>query len=78
MNKVALKEALLELARIVALAVIPLLIDGLYQNSINLRLVGITGAVAGLRFIDKYLHSIGKQKEALGETTRLTKGLTRF
>jgi len=66
MNEV--KEALKEAGRVVALAVIPLLIDGVTRGVFDWRLYAITGAVAFLRFVDKWLH----------ETGHAEKGITRF
>lgn len=67
-------EALKEMGRIMVLAAIPVLIDGLSADGLDWRLVGITVAIAGLRFLDKWLHEVGKSE---GRDT-LTKGLTRF
>ena len=50
-------EALKEGARVLVLAVIPLIIDSLSKNSIDWRIIGITGAIAVLRFIDSWLHN---------------------
>lgn len=72
--KTALIESLKELLRVVVLSAIPLLIDGLTANAVDWRLIGITAAIAGLRFVDKLLHEVGK--ETYNET--LEKGLTRF
>lgn len=72
--KNALVEALKEFFRLTILSVIPLLVDGLTSGTIDWRLVGVTAAIAGLRFIDKLLHEYGKETENDG----LTKGLTRF
>lgn len=72
--KLALIEAVKELLRVIVLAAIPLLIDGLIADAINWRIIGITAAIAGLRFIDKLLHEYGKETE----NEQLTKGLTQF
>lgn len=74
MMEKAIKEALLEMGRVMVLAAIPLLIDGLSKNMIDWRLVAVSVAIAGLRFIDKLLHEWGKESE----NPRLSKGLTRF
>lgn len=52
----ALVEALKELIRTGVLAVIPVVIDGLIADSLNLRMVWIAGAIAVLRALDKLLH----------------------
>jgi hypothetical protein len=67
-------EALKQGGRIFVVAVIPLLIDQLTRDNINWRAIIITGAIAVLMTIDKYLHLEGKIE---GNET-LTKGLTRF
>ena len=67
MNTDALIEASKEFARVCVLAVIPIAIDGLANNYIDWRLIGVTAAIAGLRWIDKYLYESGHEK-----------GLTRF
>ena len=64
----SLREALKEALRVVVLAVIPVAIDGLSNGSLNLRFVAIAGAVAALRFVDKWLHESGRAEG----------GLTRF
>lgn len=70
----AIQKALLEGLRIVAISVIPIIIDGLSNGVVDLRLVAITGAITALRFIDKLLHELGKETES----EVLVKGLTRF
>lgn len=67
-------EAMKEGARVVALAIIPLLIEGLSQGGINWRSVGVVAAVTALRVIDKWLHLVGKER---GDD-KLTHGLTQF
>lgn len=61
-------EAVKEGLRVVVIAVIPVVIDALLSGAVDLRLVAVTGAVAGLRFLDKWLHESGVAE----------KGLTRF
>lgn len=76
---VELKEALKELGRVVVLAVIPVLIASLENWEIDWKVVAVVGGIAALRFIDKYLHQLGLQKESgSGEESKLTLGLTRF
>lgn len=70
----ATKKALLEAGRLAALSAIPLVIDGLSRGVIDWRYVGITVAIAVLRFADKFLHEMGAR---LGDES-LKKGLTRF
>lgn len=70
----AVRKAVLEAMRVMVLAAIPVLIDGLSSGLIDWRLVGVTVAVAGLRFLDKLLHEYGKE----AGDDRLVKGLTRF
>ena len=60
------------------LAVIPVLIDSLTAGELNTRTLLVVAAVAGLRFIDKFLHNIGKSIEEKGEDSKLTLGITRF
>lgn len=72
--KQAYIEAFKEMMRVVLLAVIPLLIDNLGSGEFNWRLIWVTAAIAGLRFVDSMLHEYGKR---VGSTT-LSKGLTRF
>jgi hypothetical protein len=82
-NKEALIEAGKEFLRVVVLAIIPLLIDGLSKGYMEWSLIWITGAIAGLRFIDKYLHLLGVAAEEASTKKKpvvspLTLGLTRF
>lgn len=76
--KEALIEAVKEFFRVVVLAIIPLLIAGIESGVIDWKLIGTVGAIAGLRFIDKWLHEIGKVEEAKSPNNLLIKGLTRF
>ena len=71
-------EATKEFFRVVVLAMIPVAIDGLIQSTIDFRLMAITGIIAGLRFLDKFLHELGKQNSTDTEQSNLIKGLTRF
>lgn len=73
------KEAIKGFFRVVLLAIIPILITGLTSNFIDWRVIFVTGSVAGLMFIDKWLHETGKQIEKTQTAeSPLTKGLTRF
>ena len=67
-------EALKELARIALIAVVPVLIDSLSQGVVNWNVILITGIIAVLRAIDKFLHLEGK----LEGNDALTRGLTQF
>ena len=67
-------EAIKQAGRIIAVAIVPLLISQLTNNSFDLRTVAVTGTVALLMAVDKYLHLEGK----LEKNESLTKGLTRF
>lgn len=66
-------EALKEFARVTLLAVIPVLIVQLEQDSINWKAVGMVAAIAALRAVDRYLHEYGKAHD-----NRLKGGLTGF
>ena len=72
--KKAFIEALKEAGRVFLVAVLPLLVDMLNNGSIDWRLLGITGIIAVLKMVDKYLHTYGKATGSAG----LKKGLTRF
>jgi hypothetical protein len=72
----ALKEAVLEMFRVMVIATIPVIIASLENGNfiIDWQAVAIVAVITGLRFIDKYLHELGKERES----KTLTKGLTRF
>lgn len=70
----SLVEAVKELLRVVLIAVIPIAVESLSAGELNLRLVAVTGAIAGLRFLDKLLHEYGKDHD----NKTLKGGLTRF
>jgi hypothetical protein len=78
MNKKALIEAVKEFFRVVVLAVIPILITSLETNTLDLKVVAVVGVVAGLRFVDKYLHETGMEQSTKTEESKLVKGLVRF
>lgn len=69
-----LVEALKEGARVVLIAVIPLLIGGLDQGSINWNSIAVVAAITALRMVDKYLHLEGKETG----NNQLTRGLVQF
>jgi len=63
-----LKEALKELCRVIVLAIIPILIEALNSGKFDIRIILVTGAIAGLKFIDKLLHLNAPKGEAGGLT----------
>lgn len=67
-------EALKQGGRIFLVAVVPLLITQLNSESVNWKSIFITGAIAVLMAVDKFLHEEGK----LTGSENLIKGLTRF
>lgn len=67
-------EAIKEALRVTVLAIIPIIILGLQDNAINWNLIYLTGAITLLRFIDSWLHKVGKSKA----DDLLSGGLTRF
>ena len=72
------KKALLELGRVLLLAVIPVMVVSIdaKTGSIapNWQVMYATALIAGLRFADKLLHEYGKATK----DAKLTLGLTRF
>lgn len=70
----ALIESLKELARVIVLAIIPVMITGVEDGSFDWRVVGTVALLAALRFIDKLAHEIGKEDNI----STLVKGITRF
>ena len=67
-------EAFKELARIFALATIPLVIDAINKQTFDWRLIVGTGVIAILKSADKYLHIYGEETK----NDQLEPGLTRF
>lgn len=67
-------EASKEALRVVLLAIIPVLITQTELGTIDLRVLGVVGGLALLRWFDKFLHEKGKEEDK----PRLEKGLTRF
>lgn len=63
-----LVEALKELGRVVVIAIIPILIDSLNKGEININTIAVVGTIAGLRFIDKYLHEKAPEGKSGGLT----------
>lgn len=70
----SLQKAILEGFRVMVLAAIPLLIDGLQKGELDINLLSISVSIALLRFVDKWLHLYGKEE---GDDMFIT-GLTRF
>lgn len=52
----ALTEGLKELLRVVIIAVLPVVILSLEKGEVDYRLIIITGVIAALRALDKWLH----------------------
>lgn len=67
-------EASKEALRVVLLSIIPVLVTQLELGKVDYKVLSIVGLLALLRWLDKFLHEVGKTKEG----SRLTKGLTRF
>jgi hypothetical protein len=75
----ALKKALLELGRVVIIAVLPIIITSVEQGKIDWKVIGIAAIIATLKGIDKFIHEIGVAKEEeTGEPSKYITGLTRF
>lgn len=72
--KQPLIDATAELLRVMVLAVIPVLISSLESQSVDWRVIGVVALIAGLRWIDKFLHKFGEANE----NKVLEAGLTRF
>lgn len=69
-----LKAAVLEALRVIVLAVIPVVIYQLEQETFDWKVVAVIAAITALRFGDKWLHKYGEELER----ESLSKGLTRF
>lgn len=70
MNKNAIWEAVKEPIRLLVLSIIPLIL--VYFQTINAQWAALI--VVALRFVDKYLHELGKENE----NENLKKGIVRF
>lgn len=70
MNKNAIWEAVKEPLRLLVLSIIPLIL--VYFQTINAQWAALI--VVALRFVDKYLHELGKENE----NENLKKGIVRF
>ena len=64
----ALKKALLELCRVMLLSILPIIIDSVSSGQFNFRTLLVVASLAGLRFLDKYLHELAPEGEAGGLT----------
>lgn len=67
-------KSIRELGRVVLMAMVPVLIFGVENGVVDWGLVGTVGLIAGLRWLDKLLHELGKENN----NKVLIKGLTRF
>jgi len=72
--KQPLIDATTELLRVMVLAVIPVLITSLEKQAIDWRVIGVVAIIAGLRWLDKFLHKFGEAND----NKVLEAGLTRF
>lgn len=74
----AIKEALKEAARLVLMAIIPIILMGINTQTrtveVDWFLVQFTALITVLRFIDSWLHEKGKAEG----NEDMAKGLTRF
>lgn len=57
----AIIKGLQEAARVVVLAVLPILVTGLQNGYVDWNVVLVAAGIAVLKFIDKYLHSIADE-----------------
>ena len=73
-----LGKSIKEFFRVVLLAIVPVAIVGLENGSVDYRVLGLVGAIAGLKFIDKLLHEVGKEELTTRNTPAKLTGLTRF
>lgn len=67
-------EASKEALRVVVLSIIPVLITQVELGVLDYKVLSIVGLLALLKWLDKFLHEVGKTRE----DSSLTKGLTRF
>ena len=76
----AFKKALLEMGRVVVLAILPLLVSSLQQDiGIDWRAILIVAVITLLKGLDKYLHTLGEEIEKdTGEPSKYITGLVRF
>ena len=62
------KEAGKELLRVVLLSIVPVILVGLENGQLDVKVVFVIGAIAALRFIDKWLHENAPNGKAGGLT----------
>jgi len=55
-NTSAIIEGLKETGRVAVIAALPLIISGIEAGNLDWRLVAITGAIAALKGLDKFVH----------------------
>jgi hypothetical protein len=67
-------EASKEALRVVVLSILPVLITQVELGVLDYKVLSIVGLLALLKWLDKFLHEVGKTRE----DSPLTKGLTRF
>jgi len=67
-------EALKEALRIVLISILPVAISMIETGKFDFKVLGIIAGVTFLRFVDKYMHELGKEEK----DKVLTGGLTRF
>lgn len=79
-SKEAIIEALKEFGRVILLAVVPVLISALSESKFDWRVIAITAALAGLKFIDKLLHTANKELPVKKQNDGVlgAKGITGF
>jgi hypothetical protein len=58
LQEIAKNEAVKELFRVIAIAVLPVIIDSVQQGKVDFRTLIVVAVVAGLRSVDKYLHEL--------------------
>jgi len=83
MNTTPIIEAGKEMLRVIVLAVLPIILTGLNQTTgqinIDWKVIAVVALVAGLKFLDKWLHEKGVELKDRGNwDNSLLKGLTRF
>ena len=67
-TKDAFVEATLEFGRVVVLATLPILTEAILSGSIDWRIIAVTATVAGLRWVDKFLHTKAPEGKSGGLT----------
>ena len=72
--KSPLLEGIKEFFRVVLLAILPVAVASVESGQADWKLIWTVGAIAGLRFIDKVLHIMGKEQD----NSLMKRGLTLF